>query len=265
MDFTIKQYRELLQALKGQNYSFQALEDFFIKPNNKVVVLRHDVDERPYNALKLAQLEFDMGIRSTYYFRIVKISNEPDIITKIVKLGHEIGYHYEDYASLNGDLSKAMESFTKNLQYFRTFYPVKTVCMHGSSMSNYDNRDMWEKYNLSDFEIIGEPYLSIDYSKVFYLTDSARCWDGGKYIVRDSVKSNFNFSFHTTSDIINGLQSGILPNQIVLQSHTLWTDSYKEWLWLLIRERVRSKLKIFIIRNSKIKNISFKFIQYYSK
>lgn len=265
MDFTINQYKELLQILIDEKYSFQTFEDFFKKPNNKVVVLRHDVDERPHNALKLAQTEFELGIRATYYFRIVKISNHPYTIKKIAEMGHEIGYHYEDYSSSDGNLNKAIENFKNNLQYFREYYPVKTVCMHGSSMSDFDNRDMWKKYKLSDYGIIGEPYLSVDYSKILYLTDSGRCWDGGKYIVRDFVKNSFQFSFHKTSDIIKALKNKELPNQIVLQSHTLWTDSFKEWLWLLIRERTRNRIKMLIIKSPMIKNISYKFIQSYSK
>lgn len=264
MDFTIKQYKKLIQALKDQNYSFQTFEDYVKSPHNRVIILRHDVDERPHNALKLAQAEHALGIRSTYYFRIVKISNDPEIIKRIAKLGHEIGYHYEDYAVSHGNLKMAMDNFAKNLEYFRKFYPVKTICMHGSSMSEFDNRSMWENHKLSDFGIICEPYLTIDYSNILYLTDTGRCWDGGKYSVRDYVTNNFQFSFHTTSDIIKSIKNMELPNQVILQSHTLWTNSAKEWLWLLIRERVRNNLKMFIVKVPFIKRIAYKVIQSYS-
>lgn len=60
------------------------------------MVLRHDVDELAVNALAMARLEHDMGIAASYYFRIVKQSNNPAVIHQIVQLGHEIGYHYED-------------------------------------------------------------------------------------------------------------------------------------------------------------------------
>jgi len=264
MDFTIKQYKKLLQSLKDQEYSFQTFEEFVKTPNNKVVILRHDVDERPHNALKLAQTEFDMGIKSTFYFRIVKISNDPDIIREIVKLGHEIGYHYEDYASSNGNLDIAIKNFENNLKYFRNYYPVKTICMHGSSMSEFDNRIIWESHKLSDFGIICEPYISIDYSNILYLTDTGRCWDGGKFSVRDYVTNNFQFSFHKTKDIIKAINNKELPDRVILQSHTLWTDSFKEWIWLLIRERVRNNLKIIIVKIPLIKKIAYKIIQSYS-
>ncbi len=37
--------------------------------------------------------------------------------------------------------------------------------------------------------IIGEPYFDVDFSRVFYLTDTGRRWDGDAVSVRDKVKS----------------------------------------------------------------------------
>ena len=235
------------------------------KQNKRAVVLRHDVDSWPINALKLAQTEFDMEIKSTYYFRIVKISNDPKIIEQIANMGHEIGYHYEDLAASNGNINIAIKNFKTNLQYFRKFYPVKTVCMHGSSMSEFDNRDIWKHYNLSDFGIIGEPYLSIDYSEILYLTDTGRRWDGGKYSVRDFVNNDFKFSFHTTSEIIKALKNNLLPQRIILQSHTLWTDSIIIWLRLFLREKLRNNIKVLVLKMTFVKKMAYKLIESYSK
>jgi len=265
MDFTIKKYSQLLQSIRQAGFSFQCMADFLQNPLPKVFVLRHDVDERPQNALKLARVESEMGIQATYYFRIFKISYDPGIVKRIADLGHEIGYHYEDYSSSNGDLDEAILSFKSNLEMFRRFYPVKTVCMHGSSMSKYDNKELWRHCRLSDFGIIGEPYLSIDYSNIFYMTDTGRCWDGGNYSVRDAVSNAFDLSFHRTSDIIKSLQDGELPDQVILQSHTLWTDAIKEWIWLEVREKVRNNLKIVIVKIPFLQKAAYKLIQYYSK
>jgi len=266
MDFTIKKYTELLEAIVAAGYSFQTMAAFISNPESRVFVLRHDVDELPLNAMHIAKIEGTLGIRATYYFRIVRISNEPSIIKKIVDCGHEIGYHYEDYATCHGDIEKAIVSFKKNLDYFRQYYPVNTICMHGSSMSNYDNRDLWKYYSMADFGIIGEPYLSIDYSKVLYITDTARSWDGSKYSIRDAVSSDPNrLNFHSTSDIIDALKKKDMPSQVILQSHTLWTDSVIEWLWLECREKVRNDLKMFIIKRPLLKNFAYKLINLYSK
>ncbi len=43
------------------------------------VILRHDVDRRPEMALEMAGMEKDMGIRATYYFRMMPGVFEPGI------------------------------------------------------------------------------------------------------------------------------------------------------------------------------------------
>ena len=74
-DDTLKSYKLLLLAFQQSNYHFQTFEEFVTSPSEgKVVVLRHDVDELAWNALKMAQLENSLGIRATYFFRIVKQS-----------------------------------------------------------------------------------------------------------------------------------------------------------------------------------------------
>jgi len=266
MDFTISQYKALILAFKNAKYNFMTMEQFMMSSDHekRTIVLRHDVDEKPYNALKIAKAEHELDIKATYYFRIVKISNSPEIIRKIVDLGHEIGYHYEDLATQNGDFEKAIKAFAENLKYFRQFYSVQTVCMHGSSMSDYDNRELWGKYRLKDFSLIGEPYLSIDYDKVFYMTDTGMCWDGGKYSVRDFVKNNFGIHFHHSNDIILGINQNIMPDQVILQSHTLWTDSSIEWCSIALREFFRIRIKMTIIKYPKLKEFVYNLIKKYS-
>jgi hypothetical protein len=265
MDFTLTTYKNLLLSLAGAGYIFQTFQDFLKAPAARAVILRHDVDERPQNALMMARVEHGMGVRASYYFRILKISNDPSVIAGLARMGHEIGYHYEDLALAGGDAEAAIGGFVDHLAYFRKFYPVETICMHGSSMSSYDNRLLWEHYDFRDFGIIGEPYFSVDYNEVFYLTDTGRCWDGGKYSVRDHVQSRFRMSFHKTSDLIRAAGKGQLPDKILLQSHTLWTDSMAEWLWLEVREKSRGPLKVAIAKTPWLKNLAYKAITAYSK
>jgi len=153
IDFTLTKYQQLLKKLLQEGYVFQSFENFIVNPCNKVVILRHDVDSLPGNSLKTAEIESNLGIRGTYYFRIVPQSNQPEMIQKIAELGHEIGYHYEDIdltakkynSGKEEDLAnRAIELFEKNLSYLRGFYPVKTICMHGSPMSKYDNKLLWK-------------------------------------------------------------------------------------------------------------------------
>ena len=99
-----------------ENYLNQAKN-----PNLPSVILRHDVDLLPQNSLQTAIIENKLDIKYSYYFCIVKESNQPKIIEKIRDLGHEIGYHYEDLKLADGNMEKAYESFVENLNYYNHF------------------------------------------------------------------------------------------------------------------------------------------------
>ena len=265
-DFTLKSYRSLLEAFQKAGYQFQTFEEFMEHPaEGKTVVMRHDVDEKAPNALKMAQLEHELDIRSTYFFRIVKQSNVPVVIRGIATLGHEIGYHYEDLALAEGDIEKATASFVKNLAYFREYYPVRSVCMHGSSTSKFDNRLLWETHKLSDFGLVGEPYLSVDFDKVFYLTDTGYAWDGGKFATRDIVTNHFGLQFHTTQQIVECIEAGTFPEKTLILAHTLWTDSIMQWISLHLREFFRNNLKVLAQNNKGVAKLYKKMVELYWK
>ena len=266
MDFTIRKYRQLVQAIVESGYRIMPVRGYLeTNPSGKVLVLRHDVDEQPQNALKMAETENALGVNATYYFRRVPKSDHPEVIRKIAAMGHEIGYHYEDLTSSAGDLPKAIESFSRNLDYFRQYYPVKTVCMHGSSSSRFDNREIWKQVRLEDYGLIGEPYLSFDFDQVYYLTDTGYAWDGGKYAVRDKVSSAFSLSFHTTDQVIDAVRKGQFPEQALVLAHTLWTDSLPRWTFLHLREFFRNRVKLLAKNNKVIATLYNKMVKLYWK
>jgi len=238
-----------LNCLRENNYHFQTLEEHVTLDNNRSAVLRHDVDKLPHKALEMAEIENSLGIKSSYYFRIVKVSNNPEIIKKIVKLGHEIGYHYEDLSLAKGNVEKAIDLFEKNLKYFRSFYPVKTICMHGSPLSKWDNRELWKKYNYQDFGIITEPYFDIDYDDVLYITDSGRSWNKTKAVIRDKVNTKFSYDIKNTTELINMISEGLLPDKIIINTHPQrWSDPGFFWLNELIFQNLKNQIKRFYVK-----------------
>ena len=58
----------------------------------------------------MAELEHELGIQSTYYFRF-PYTFKPEIIGKINDWGHEIGYHYDVLSKAKGDYEKAIKVF----------------------------------------------------------------------------------------------------------------------------------------------------------
>jgi len=246
-DFTHKIYRCLLEELQQAGYSFQTFHEFLASPEKRVVVIRHDIDDRKNNSLHFAYTEHTFGIRSSYYFRILPKSYDPIIIDIINNLGHEIGYYSEDLSLARGKMGKAIELFREHLTEFRRHYPVKTIYMHGSPLSRYDNRDLWENYNYRDYGITGEPYFDVDYSKVLYLTDTGRRWDN-RISVRDRVPNEFQFHFRSTYDIIENINK--LPDRVMFNFHPQrWDDGFLPWFRELIFQNAKNIIKkYFFVR-----------------
>ncbi len=254
MDFTLDKYQRLLAAFQQNGYSFYTYEEYCEKKTNeKFVILRHDVDLKAENSLQTAKIEYQLGIKASYYFRIQPQSNKPAIIKQIAELGHEIGYHYEDLAIFNGDAKKAIEHFQLKLAYFRQFYPVKTISMHGNPTRKIDNKEIWKSYNYRNFGIIGEVYVDTDFNQVFYLTDTGRCWDGEKYSIRDKVSSPFTQKFHTTDQIIRAIETKTLAHRLMLNTHPQrWTNNKLGWELELVFQRMKNIIKRILLHNTKV-------------
>lgn len=255
-DFTIHKYRQLLNTLIEQGYQFQTFSEYLTKPSSRSIVLRHDVDKRPQNSLKLAKLESDLGLKGVYNFRIVPKSWDKDIIKAIFSLGHEIGYHYEDLALNNGNFQKAIKNFELNLERIRNLAPVSTITMHGSPTSPHDSRDLWEKFDYKDLGLIGEPYFDIDFSKVLYLTDTGRRWDGSKVSIRDKVNPKMiqqlevkGYSIHSTNDIIRAARENALPDAIMFTIHPQrWHSRGALWLQEYVMQNAKNIAKRMLLR-----------------
>ena len=199
-----------------------------------------------------------MGVKASYYFRIVEESNKPDVIREIAALGHEIGYHYEDMAICDGDVQKAFDHFKKWLAYFRQFYPVRTICMHGAPRSKFDGKELWGAFDYRELGIIGEPYFDVDYNSVFYLTDTGRRWDGFHVSVRDKVPVYQNqwveegLVYHSTDDILKAVEEKSLPLRLMMTTHPQrWTDNrFKWWKELLLQGTKNAIKRIIVVKKS---------------
>lgn len=241
MDFTLEKYQELLDALKA--YPFDSL------------ILRHDVDLKPANSLRTARMESKTGLHGVYYFRAVPESWDNMIIQEIAAMGHEVGYHYESLTTCRGDVDAAYQDFCRNLERLRTLAPVKSISMHGSPSSPWDSRDIWKKYDYHTLGIVHEPYLDVDFSKTFYITDTGRRWDGFKVSVRDKIPdfqdlwATNGLSFHATDDILRALGSYSFPRNVMICVHPQrWNPTGPAWLKEFVMQNVKNLIKRAIIK-----------------
>ena len=271
MDFDLVIYKQLINFLLEQNYQFQTVEEYFTLNNSfsqtcLQVLMRHDVDRKPGNSLRMAKLEHELGVKATYYFRTIPQTFKPDIIREIASLGHEIAYHYENLCDAevqiknlkfkikNSDEYKqklfglAITDFKKNLAKLRSIYPIKHIAMHGRPTSKWDSRLLWDKYDYKKYGVLSEPYFDIDFNHVQYITDAGRSWDNAKINLRDKVDSSFKSNFKHTNDIINALNLGKLSNQIMINIHPEhWAETNIEWIKIWTVRKLKNAVKRMVL------------------
>jgi len=244
MDFTLDKYEQLLVALKDSGIEFR---------------LRHDVDLLPQNSLRTAQIEARLGLKATYYFRMVPESYDEAIIKEIALLKHEIGYHYESLTTCNGNIDAAYDDFCDNLEKLRKVAPIHSICMHGSPRSPWDSKDIWKKHDYRQLGIDYEPYFDTDFSKTLYLTDTGRRWDGYHVSVRDKIPifqekwEAEGLVFHTTDDIVDQLkdkESKIMQSGygLLITTHPQrWNPFGIQYLKELVMQSVKNVVKRYLV------------------
>ena len=251
VDFTFAKYKELCEAIVESRYTALTFNQYLSLNNipEIFIILRHDVDRKPENALKMAELENSFCITATYYFRMKEDVFIPTIIKKIADMGHEIGYHYEALDKAGGDFEKAIGIFEDELKGFRKICDVKTICMHGNPLSKWVNKDLWKKYDFKDFGIIGEPYLSVDYKKVLYLTDTGRRWNS-KFSVKDVVGANSQREekIRSTDDVIRMINKGYVDQMCLLAHPNRWSDGFGAWLKELVWQNMKNVGKRILVK-----------------
>ncbi len=143
-------YHKLIRNLLDHGYRihsvlgfWQLVESRALRLDWKYAVLRHDVDTDAATARRMWEVDRQLGVQSTYYFR--KSTIDIPLMQAIHRSGCEASYHYEEIATLarnsgftrRGQVEEAMpylrELFRRNLNQLReiTGLPMLTVASHG--------------------------------------------------------------------------------------------------------------------------------------
>ncbi len=253
-EFTLQSYRKLLEAFLEADFVIMPYRTYPMNEEalpERVLILRHDIDRDAPGALEMARLEKSLGVRSSFYSRIVPQVYRPDILHEIVHLGHELGYHYEDYAICNGDKKRAIQAFGQNLERLRGIDQITTACMHGIPYSKWDNRKLWnrEKPEFKHYGIIAEPYFDERLEKFFYLTDAGRSWNNPKTNRRDWIGEMFDLDVRSIPKIMSLIKTGKMPNRIMLNIHPHnWTDNLLKWHKLSLWQSFKNLIKLVVMK-----------------
>ena len=58
LDFHLDTFEQLVQSIQNNGYRIQTYNSFLSEPKSKTVILRHDVDRNPQNALPMQFLPY---------------------------------------------------------------------------------------------------------------------------------------------------------------------------------------------------------------
>lgn len=183
--FRFDHYRDCLQVALDGGYEFMTCAQYRAadSPPDRICVLRHDVDESPERAMRFAAIEEELGVRSTYFFRIHANEYNPfsfevlSLIRDIDAAGHEVGLHAEPLDAARATPLDPEESMRICVQ------ALELALGHGYS-GVASHRDWTQDNNLDYFRAHGAEEFGLDYEayddanlglfrRAAYLTDSA--------------------------------------------------------------------------------------------
>lgn len=137
-DFTHTHYRKLLKIAK-RRYDFIFYDE--IRKEKNEILWRHDVDFSLEEALNLATIENEEGVKSTYFFLLhnefynILERKASDILLQIKSLGHQIGLHFDaHYYGIDNvsDLNKHL-SFEKEILNKMFNLDIKVFSFHNTT------------------------------------------------------------------------------------------------------------------------------------
>ena len=161
--FSEKGYHGLLEAALGNGYSF---ENFSIKDDeraSRVCLLRHDVDADASAALRMAEIEAALAVRSTFFFMLrsplynLFSRSSARAVEKILSLGHHLGLHFDasfvpekcpspiDSIAIEGECLSRM--FQVPVNVFSLHQPSTALLQSGLDVPGWVNAYDFDEYN----------------------------------------------------------------------------------------------------------------------
>lgn len=174
MDFTSKQYVDLIKLLKEKDYIFTNYKEY--KKYKRPVIFRHDIDNSLEKALNIAKIEKENNIKSTFFvllstdFYNIFSKKSTDILKEIINLGHEIGLHFDEkrYEIRNKEELECYIIYEKDILEKSLGVDVEMVSMHRPSK--------WILENDIQFKNIINSYSKEFLHEFKYLSDSRMHW-----------------------------------------------------------------------------------------
>lgn len=162
-------YRALLEHALAAQYEIVSLETFITQGGidaDRILILRHDVDQAPRSVLPMLDIERRLGLNSTWYFRWRTAT--PAAVRAVQDAGGQVGLHYEtmtrlaltrgvprDDAEARARLHACRELLRAEIRVFRDrFGDIRSVAAHGDTrVPAVRNGDLLRDQDPRDFGV----------------------------------------------------------------------------------------------------------------
>ena len=239
--FTWNEYAAIIDELGKERYIVSTGKDFnaTINKDKVVVYMRHDIDVNPFAALKMAKMEKQRGLSSTYYILhsakyygqqsesgVLRYAAMDSLYQKLAEYGHEIGVHNDLIGlMIQSDIDPVLFQ-REELDYYCTAgFDIVGVVSHGSSVvlkRGLNNTWIFSEFGKEGtFENNGNTYRYGDKSvedfgfqyEGYRLGFNQRCSDvGGKFA--SSIKD--------ATDFVDFLQKCKPGDRVSFLTHPVW-------------------------------------------
>jgi len=158
-------YSEILRTLIEEGFLFcRFLEETSVE-SQKSICLRHDIDFSVSEALKMAMLEYDAGVKATYFFMCS--SNTYNLFSKtnfnmiqeIRRLGHDISLHFDPTVYEDIDYGFRLEKDTFE-NFFKTKIGMVSIHRPGDFLKDNNRKFVGCRHTYEDDFIKKMVYIS---------------------------------------------------------------------------------------------------------
>tara|TARA_Y100000591_G_C21694436_1_gene624881 strand:- start:16 stop:771 length:756 start_codon:yes stop_codon:yes gene_type:complete len=190
--FNLNYYKEVLESLKN-THSFIFYNE--IKDFNKFVLLRHDCDLSINRAYKIAKIENNLSLKSTYfinphcsYYNIFE-KDQFLLVSKIHELGHDIGLHFDsDFHDIRSE-DQLDEKIRLEASIVEKFFPFSL-----KAFSFHNPTEFLLNCNSSSYGGLINTYSKQIMKDTKYCSDSNGYWRHDS--LKDFIKNNINENLH---------------------------------------------------------------------
>lgn len=155
-------YREFLEEALRAGYRvtsvgglWRLIETGGLDPARRYLALRHDVDTDPATARAMWEIDRELGVETSFFFRLSTL--DAGLMADIAANGSEASYHYEELATIAKrrglrdrsavmtHLPEARDRFAENVGRLRetTGLPMSVVASHGDFVNRHVGVPNW--------------------------------------------------------------------------------------------------------------------------